>query len=62
MALLSGEDAAAFLGTQGYVWDTQSDMAWALIGALIGWFSLKALHDKQLRQLRTEKGQSQALP
>jgi putative membrane protein len=62
VALLSGEDAAAFLGTQGYVWDTQSDMAWALTGALIGWFSLKALHDKQLRQLRTEKGQSQALP
>ena len=33
-ALLIGEDADAFLGTQGYVWDTQSDMAWALLGAL----------------------------
>ena len=34
-ALLIGEDADAFLGTQGYVWDTQSDMAWALLGALL---------------------------
>ena len=61
VALASGEDAEAFLGTQGYVWDTQSDMAWALSGALIGWFTLKGLHDKQLRQLRAaaEKSQSQ---
>jgi len=60
VALLSGENAEAFLGTQGYVWDTQSDMAWALSGALIGWFALKGLHDKQLRQLRAavEKGQN----
>ena len=60
VALLSGEDAEAFLGTQGYVWDTQSDMAWALSGALIGWFSLKALHDKQLRQLRAAADKSQS--
>ena len=31
-ALLIGEDADAFLGTQGYVWDTQSDMGLALLG------------------------------
>ena len=33
VAISSGESAEAFLGTQGYVWDTQSDMAlpyWAL--------------------------------
>ena len=30
-AELIGEDADAFLGTQGYVWDTQSDMALALL-------------------------------
>ena len=34
-ALLSGEAAEAFLGTQGYVWDTQSDMALALLGAIL---------------------------
>lgn len=26
VALFSGQSAEAFLGTQGYVWDTQSDM------------------------------------
>lgn len=33
-ALLTGESAEAFLGTQGYAWDTQADMLWALIGSL----------------------------
>ena len=35
VALLSDEAAEAFLGTQGYVWDTQSDMGWALLGAVL---------------------------
>lgn len=34
VAVMTGEDAEAFLGTQGYVWDTQSDMLLALIGSL----------------------------
>lgn len=34
VAELSGQDADAFLGTQGYVWDTQSDMLMATIGAI----------------------------
>ena len=34
-ALAVGEDAEAFLGTQGYVWDTQSDMFFALIGSIV---------------------------
>ena len=34
VAVLSGENAEAFLGTQGYVWDTQSDMGLALFGAI----------------------------
>ncbi len=33
VAVLSEEAADSFLGTQGYVWDTQSDMLWCLIGA-----------------------------
>lgn len=48
VALLSGEGADAFLGTQGYVWDTQSDMAWALSGAVIALLVLGKLHDRQL--------------
>ena len=52
VALLSGEDATAFLGTQGYVWDTQSDMAWALFGAVCSLLLLSRWHDKQLVRLR----------
>jgi putative membrane protein len=49
-ALLSGEAADAFLGTQGYVWDTQSDMALALLGAVLALASLTGIHDKQLQE------------
>lgn len=50
VALLSDEAAEAFLGTQGYVWDTQSDMGWALFGAVVGLLLLSKLHDGQLRE------------
>lgn len=50
VALLSDEAADAFLGTQGYVWDTQSDMGWALCGAVLALILLGGLHDRQLRE------------
>lgn len=50
-ALLIGEDADAFLGTQGYIWDTQSDMAWALLGAIVCVITLKKSHDRQIMPL-----------
>lgn len=49
VAILSGEDAQAFLGTQGYIWDTQSDMALALIGAISSLLLLSQIHDNQLK-------------
>lgn len=49
VALLSEEAAESFLGTQGYVWDTQSDMGWALLGALLSLLLLGRWHDRQLR-------------
>ncbi len=52
VALLTGENAEAFLGTQGYVWDTQSDMAFALMGACCALVFLSRWHDKQLSQLK----------
>lgn len=52
VALLTGEDAEAFLGTQGYIWDTQSDMGMALLGAILGLLFLVKTHDKQLSQLK----------
>ena len=51
VALLSEEAAEAFLGTQGYIWDTQSDMGWALFGAILALLSLSKLHDSQIEKL-----------
>jgi putative membrane protein len=47
VALISAEAAEAFIGMQGYEWDTQSDMAYALIGATTGLALLSKIHDKQ---------------
>jgi putative membrane protein len=50
VALLSDEAADAFLGAQGYVWDTQSDMFMALVGAICAVVFLSRWHDVQLSQ------------
>ena len=50
VALVSKQAAEAFLGTQGYVWDTQSDMGYALIGAIAAVVLLSKMHDRQLKQ------------
>lgn len=54
-ALASREAAEAFLGTQGYEWDTQSDMLWALSGALLALFLLSRLHDRQIAKFISAK-------
>ena len=51
VAVISGTGAEAFLGTQGYVWDTQSDMAFALFGAIIALALLGRYHDRQILKL-----------
>lgn len=50
-ALLGGESAEAFLGTQGDVWDTQWDMFLAFIGAIVAQLTLSGVHDRQLARL-----------
>lgn len=50
-AAVSGEAAEAFLGTQGDNWDTQKDMALALIGAVSAQLSLARIHDRQIVML-----------
>jgi putative membrane protein len=50
-AVLLGEGADAFLGTQGDEWDTQWDMLLCLIGAVAALLLLPRLHDRQLRSL-----------
>jgi putative membrane protein len=49
VALLSEDAADSFLGTQGYIWDTQSDMALALLGAVLALVLLGRLHDRHMR-------------
>lgn len=51
VAVGSGTQAEAFLGTQGDVWDAQWDMCLALIGALIAQLSFANLHDKSMARL-----------
>ncbi|MGD8999634.1 MAG: DUF2238 domain-containing protein [Granulosicoccaceae bacterium] len=51
VALASEEAAEAFLGTQGYAWDTQSDMGYALYGAILALLLLSRLHDRQLQRV-----------
>jgi len=51
VALLSEQAADSFLGTQGYQWDTQSDMAWALSGAVLALMLLSRLHNRQIAAL-----------
>ena len=51
VAILSNEASNDFLGTQGYIWDTQSDMAWALFGAILALMFLRKYHDKQLKKI-----------
>lgn len=52
VAIATGTASEAFLGTQGYIWDTQSDMAMALLGAIVALLSLAGVHDRQLAQLQ----------
>ncbi len=49
MAVFSGSKADDFLGTQGYEWDTQTDMLMAFIGSIVAQLTLSRLHDRQLR-------------
>lgn len=50
-ALISSEAADAFLGTQGDVWDTQTDMFMALVGAFCALLLMSRWQDRQMRQL-----------
>jgi putative membrane protein len=51
VATVSDTAADAFLGTQGYFWDTQSDMAFALVGAIAALTLLGRANDRQIQNL-----------
>jgi putative membrane protein len=51
VAAALGQGADAFLGTQGYEWDTQSDMLLAGIGAAAALALLSRWHDRMLARI-----------
>ncbi len=51
VALIAGQGAEDFLGTQGDPWDTQSDMLMALIGAAVAVIGLARRQDRQIEAL-----------
>lgn len=55
-ALLGGEAADSFLGTQGDQWDTQWDMFLAFVGAVIAQQLLGSRHDRELAELNNGRG------
>ncbi|WP_367753424.1 DUF2238 domain-containing protein [Flavobacterium sp. WC2430] len=51
VSITSGDEGDAFLGTQGDIWDTQSDMLFATIGAITGLILFSKIQDKQLQKI-----------
>lgn len=54
-AIVMGQGAHEFLGTQGDEWDTQSDMFLALVGASAGILLLARLQDRQITKQISKK-------
>lgn len=48
ISLFSGEAGDNFLGTQGYIWDTQTDMFTALIGGAVALILFSKIHDRAI--------------
>ncbi len=55
-ALIMGQGADEFLGLQGDQWDTQSDMWFACIGAMVAVLLLAGLHNRQLQRYKSVAG------
>ncbi|MBC7485302.1 MAG: DUF2238 domain-containing protein [Cytophagaceae bacterium] len=53
VAELTGESSGAFLGTQGYAWDTQSDMLYATVGAITALILLSKFHNQSIEKSQT---------
>ena len=46
----TGSAGDSFLGTQGYIWDTQSDMLMCLIGSILALLLVSKWHDAQMKK------------
>jgi putative membrane protein len=54
VSVISGESGDSFLGTQGYIWDTQSDMLFAMIGAICMVILFAKWQDKEINKLQKQ--------
>ncbi len=54
VSIATGEAGDSFLGTQGYIWDTQSDMLFATLGAILSLLIFSGWHDRQLKAFKNE--------
>lgn len=59
-AVVLGQGADEFLGTQGDPWDTQSDMLLALIGAISALLLFARVHDRQIARALSGGGDARA--
>ena len=57
-ALIMGQAADDFLGTQGDPWDTQWDMFMAFIGAITAQLVLSRVHDREIASVGTGRNTS----
>jgi putative membrane protein len=55
VSVATGSAGDSFLGTQGYIWDTQSDMLMCLIGSIIALLLLSKWHDAQIKTYAGDK-------
>jgi putative membrane protein len=51
VSISTGNNGDAFLGTQGYIWDTQADMLFATVGAITGLVLFSKIQDRQLQNI-----------
>ena len=51
ISVTSKEAGDSFLGTQGYIWDTQSDMLFALVGAITMVIFIGKFQNKQIGKM-----------
>lgn len=54
VSICTGEGGDSFLGTQGYIWDTQSDMLYATIGAIMALLFLSKTHNTHLKKIMND--------
>ena len=51
VSVFSGEAGDSFLGTQGYIWDTQTDMLMALIGGTVAQVSFSKILNQSISKI-----------